>query len=245
MGVRTDAGQASMVGRGSVLAICGMALRRARTGQGSLLLVTGEPGIGKTTLLLAAAAEAREQGCAVAWAACPEEDAAPAFWPLVQLLSGIAHPATRTARAELSGGAPATTSQNRFVLFDRVVTAIRHAAAERPLLLVLDDLHWADASSVRLLGFLVKQMRTDPVLVLGSYRDTEIEAGHPLLEMLAEPGTSGETLMLSGLATDEVATLLSTAGEETPASVAQHIRDHTAGNPFFVVAGCPAAERGR
>lgn len=137
MGVRTDAGQASMVGRGSVLAICGMALRRARTGQGSLLLVTGEPGIGKTTLLLAAAAEAREQGCAVAWAACPEEDAAPAFWPLVQLLSGIAHPATRTARAELSGGAPATTSQNRFVLFDRVVTAIRHAAAERPLLLVL------------------------------------------------------------------------------------------------------------
>lgn len=245
MGVRTDAGQASMVGRGSVLAICGMALRRARTGQGSLLLVTGEPGIGKTTLLLAAAAEAREQGCAVAWAACPEEDAAPAFWPLVQLPVGDRPPGHENGSGRAQWRCPRNyePEQIRAVRSGRYCNSPRRGRAT--LAARADDLHWADASSVRLLGFLVKQMRTDPVLVLGSYRDTEIEAGHPLLEMLAEPGTSGETLMLSGLATDEVATLLSTAGEETPAIVAQHIRDHTAGNPFFVVAGCPAAERGR
>ncbi|CAA9294087.1 MAG: hypothetical protein AVDCRST_MAG61-438, partial [uncultured Friedmanniella sp.] len=230
----SDATESGMVGRGSALMAYQKVLGRAQAGRGSLLLVAGEPGIGKTRLLLAAAEKAREQGWTVAWAACPEDDAAPAFWPLAQLLLGIDHPVTRAAAAELRGGAT-TTSQNRFVLFDRVLTAIRSAAAERPLVLVLDDLHWADASSIRLLGFLIKQMSTDRVLVLGSYRDTEIGPDAPLLEMLAEPGTSGETLVLSGLATEEVAALLSTAGEEAASGVAQGIRDHTAGNPFFVL----------
>ena len=221
-----------IVGRDLVLATCTSALDAARSGSGGLVLLAGEPGIGKTTVLQAVASRARSDGCVVAWAACVEDDAVPAFWPVVSLLAGIGHAETSAAAAELRGHEQQTLGEHRFVLFDRVASALRIAAATRPLVLVVDDLQWADPSSVRLLAFIVKQIRAASVLVVGSYRDTDVEPDHPLWHLLAEPGSSGETLALSGLGTDDVAALL---GDAAGAGSAGSIRDHTGGNPFFVL----------
>ena len=221
-----------IVGRDLVLATCTSALEAARSGSGGLVLLAGEPGIGKTTVLQAVASRARSDGCVVAWAACVEDDAVPAFWPVVSVLAGIGHAKTSAAAEELRGHEQQTIGEHRFVLFDRVASALRIAAATRPLVLVVDDLQWADPSSVRLLAFVVKQIRTAPVLVVGSYRDTDVGPDHPLWHLLAEPGSSGETLTLSGLGTDDVAALL---GDATGAGSAGSIRDHTGGNPFFVL----------
>ena len=225
-----------IVGRDRALGACASAVSRACAGNGGLLLVTGEPGIGKTTVLQAAAAQARDRGCTVLWAACPEDDAVPPFWPLARLMGECEHPATRSVAEELRGGGdPGTEGEDRLVLFDRVASAVRQAAAGEPLVMVLDDLHWADPSSLRLLAFLVKQLRTARVLVMGSYRDTDVGRTHPLMQLLGEPGSSGETVTLAGLATDDVATLIARAGGTGARSAAGPIRAHTGGNPFFVL----------
>ncbi len=233
--------RSGIVGRDLVLATCTSALEAARSGSGGLVLLAGEPGIGKTTVLQAVASRARSDGFVVAWAACVEDDAVPAFWPVVSLLAGVGHAETSAAAEELRGDEQGMVAEHRFVLFDRVASALRIAAATRPLVLVVDDLQWADASSVRLLAFVVKQIRTAPVLVVGSYRDTDVGTDHPLWHLLAEPGSSGETLTLSGLGTDDVAALLGdargagSAGGRQAVAGAASIRDHTGGNPFFVL----------
>ncbi len=227
--------RSGIVGRGPVLATCTSALVAARSGSGGLVLLAGEPGIGKTTVLQAVAAQARSDGFVVAWAACVEDDAVPAFWPVVSLLAGIGHPETSAAAEELRGDAQGSLGEHRFVLFERVASALRVAAATRPLALVVDDLQWADPSSVRLLAFVVKQIRTAPVLVVGSYRDTEVGTDHPLWNLLAEPGSSGETLTLAGLGTDDVAALLGAVRGAGAGAGADSIRHHTGGNPFFVL----------
>ena len=226
--------QPEIVGRRDALSSCDAAVARALSGRGGLQLIAGEPGIGKTTVLQAVAAAAVRQGCEVRWAACIEDDAVPAFWPMVRLLSEPADPSLGAVAAELTGDA-GDAGQHRFVVFDRVATALRRAAERTPQLLILDDLHWADPSSLRLLGFLVKQVRTSRVLVLGSYRDTDVGPDHPLLQLLAEPGSSGETLTLTGLSVDAVAELVARAGGRSAGDSVSQIRDHTGGNPFFVL----------
>lgn len=223
-----------IVGREGALRACAFALDRACAGNGGLLLVTGEPGIGKTTLLQAAVAHARARDCTVLWAVCPEDDAVPAFWPVVRLLADCGHPLALSAADELRGELGAT-GEDRVLMFDRVASALAQASVARPLVLVLDDLHWADPSSLRLLAFLVKQLRTARVLVMGSYRDTDVGPGHPLMQLLAEPGTSGETVALSGLAVEDVATLVSRTGGSGARAAAGRIHTHTGGNPFFVL----------
>ena len=234
--VLTDAfDEPDIVGREAALRDCASAVNRARGGNGGLLLITGEPGIGKTAVLQAAVAQARARGCRALWAACPEEDVVPAFWPLVRVLAECDHPLTRSAAEELRGGEARTQGEDRLVLFDRVASALREVASHQALVVALDDLHWADPSSLRLLGFLVKQLRTAPVLVMGSYRDTDVGSDHPLMQLLAEPGTSGDTVALSGLATEDVTTLVARACGAGARAAAGRIHAHTGGNPFFVL----------
>jgi len=125
----------------------GAAMRAAAEHRGWIGLVGGEPGIGKTRLAAACAGQLAEDGFGVAWVSCPEDDGAPSFWVWAQLLGQLG--ADRALRAEAGEADPELA---RFLLFDAVAAGIREAAANRPLLLVVDDLQWADPGSRRLLA---------------------------------------------------------------------------------------------
>ena len=123
----------------------------------------------------------------------------------------------------------------RFRLFDAVSSLLVHAAADRPLCVVLDDLQWADASSLLLLGFLARQLSSSALLVIGCYRDTEIGPGHPLSALRGAVGADTEVVGLTGLDQVEVARLMAeVGGVKVGSDMSAEVFRRTAGNPFFV-----------
>ncbi|HEX9343677.1 MAG TPA: AAA family ATPase, partial [Actinomycetota bacterium] len=251
------------VGRAQDLAALRSVLRAAVEGHGSLVLLAGEPGIGKTCLAerLAIEAEAAPGGAAILWGSA-WEGGAPPFWPWVQILRQLLRqlPATdeqfdalllegdpgmaEVARIlpELAGSAPrpaelavAPAEQARFRLFGAVAALLARASAVRPLLLVLDDLHWADMPSLRLLRFLAQELEGVRVLLLGAYRDVEAPAARRIEEVAASLGDACARLALRGLGLDEVGQLigLTTGAEPSPEEAAGALQ-HAGGNPLFV-----------
>jgi tetratricopeptide (TPR) repeat protein len=220
------------------------------------VLVAGEPGIGKTRLADELAARAASLGAGVRWGTCWEGEGAPAFWPWIQALRE--HAARRdpaTLRRELGDGAadvarlvpglaagvgelppsPALEpDQARFRLFDAVAGLLRRAGETEPLLLVLDDLHWADRSSLSLLRFVARELRDARLLVLGTYRDVELGRS-PAAEPLAKLAGRARHLTLGGLGQADVAELLALAAGRRPApDLAAAVHRRTGGNPLFV-----------
>src|SRR5207248_4353729 len=109
------------------------------------------------------------------------------------------------------------------------------AAAERPTVIVLDDLHWADESSLLLLSFVAAQLATNPVVIVGAYRSTEVDAGHPLAAVLSDVSRRGHILNVAGLdATGVAALMASTAGTQLREELAEAVYRQTGGNPLFV-----------
>ena len=114
---------------------------------------------------------------------------------------------------------------------------MREVADAQPLILVLDDLHWADAATLLLLRHVARSSDETRLLILGTYRETEVDEAHPLAGALAELRRARVlvSLRIGGLGEDDVAKLISArAGREAPAPFARSIRDRTEGNPFFV-----------
>jgi predicted ATPase len=103
------------------------------------------------------------------------------------------------------------------------------------VVIVVDDLHWADVSSLRLLVFLARQLHDAAVLVIGAYRDVEVAGGdHPARLLLAELAGQAELIRLTGLTADEIGQLIEkVCGERPQAPLIQAVHDRTAGNPFF------------
>ena len=135
------------------------------------------------------------------------------------------------------GAPPEQDPGARHRLFDAVDAAISGLATQRPLLLVLDDLHWADRPTLLLLAFLMRSRRTGPLLVLGTYRDTELGRHSPLAGALADLQRDGvlDRLAMRGLERAESAELVeSWIGREAARPVADEIHERTAGNVFFV-----------
>ena len=227
-----------LVGRDAVLAAAAGPLDEALAGAGQLLLLTGEPGIGKTALLGELARAARRRGARVLWATCWADGGAPVYWPWTQVLRGAGDVGLGEAARLVGGPAAAPTGAEeaadaRFRLFDAVAQAVVRLTEDAPLVVVFDDLQWADGPSLRLLEFVVGQLGMRPVAVLGGYRDAE--AG-PELRALAG---RGQVLPLGGLGVDDVAGLMiAAAGPGVPApperQVAEHVWRRTGGNPFYV-----------
>ncbi|MEU0794522.1 AAA family ATPase [Amycolatopsis sp. NPDC005961] len=232
---------AALIGRAHPAAALRAELDRAVASHGGLVLVTGEAGIGKTTLVTGLADDARRRGALVLAGACWDSDSAPGYWPWVQVVRALRRelPEEEWARldtATLSALLGETAGSDGFRLHDAVTTALAAAAHDRPVVVVLDDLHWADAASLRLLEFAARHTWFERLLLVGAYRDVEVEApGHPLRELVLPLVAKATTVTLTGLAPDEVAELMSrTAGTEPDPALAAEVHLRTGGNPFFV-----------
>ncbi len=228
------------------------------SGRGGLVLVGGEPGVGKSRLAEALAGQAGARGARVLVGRCWEAGGAPAYWPWVQVLrsylrdldgvllrSQVGRDGARLAtivpelRERLPDLPPAPASESesdRFQVFDAVASFLRRAAAARPLTVFLDDLHAADAPSLLLLRFMVAELAAAPILIVGCYRDTEVGPGHPLAEALPELTREGVVtrISLGGLSRPGTARLLElTMGRPAAGELIDRLHEETAGNPLF------------
>ncbi|MGW1296848.1 ATP-binding protein [Streptomyces sp. NPDC002533] len=323
----------ALFGRDHPAGVLRSEIARATDSHGGLVLVTGEAGIGKSTLVTDAAHEARRRGALVVGGSCWDSDNTPGYWPWVQILRGLRRSATAAewaaaqeasdgrlavllgdpagaatggaatagvhgggpgaaagaagvhggepgAEAGAAGvhggepgaeaGAPGDTSPHggvrpgggapgggsadggpgggsagwgpsegaeAFGLFDAVTTALVAVSQSRPLVVVLDDLHSSDPASLRLLEFAAQHAWFERLLLIGTYRDVEVEApGHPLQQLILPlVSRAAATLTLTGLGRDEVGALMTvTTGREPAPQLVDEVHRRTGGNPFFV-----------
>lgn len=323
----------ALFGRDHPVGVLRAEIARATDSHGGLVLVTGEAGIGKSTLVTDAAHEARRRGALVVGGFCWDSDNTPGYWPWVQVLRGLRRSATAAewaAAQEASdgrlavllgdpahvatggadgpgpstlpaaGAAPGTTGRpgsdgahgggpgvetgtsppggaspgsgshggsppggsppgggsqgggsqggspsgggsqegaEAFGLFDAVTTALVTVSQSRPLVVVLDDLHSSDPASLRLLEFVAQHAWFERLLLIGTYRDVEVEApGHPLQQLILPlVSRATATLTLTGLGRDEVGALMTvTTGREPAPQLVAEVHRRTGGNPFFV-----------
>ena len=249
----------AFVGRDSELAELLAGLDDAFAGRGRLFLLVGEPGIGKSRLAEELIAHARARGARVLVGRCWEAGGAPAYWPWVQSLRAHVRDSDTVAlRSQLGAGAAdlaqivpelrerfpdlpeplALDSEGaRFRLFDATAEFLRNAADGRPIVLVLDDLHAADAPSLLLLRFLARALGSTRLLLLAAYRDIDPVPGRPLTNMQAEVAREPATrrLALGGLSEREVAEYVElTASELASPELVAALHDDAGGNPLFV-----------
>ena len=255
----TQPSRGAFVGREKDLGQLLAELDEAASGRGRLVLVAGEPGIGKSRLAEELIAHARARGAQVLVGRCWEAGGAPAYWPWVQALRtytvGVE---PGELRAQLGDGAsdlvpllpelqrlfpdlpepPRLESEGaRFRLFEAVSRFLTTAARHRPVVLVLDDLHAADPSSLLMLRFVGREMRDSRLLVVGLFRDVDPTLRDPLVstlaELLREPHARQVTV--EGLTAPDVAEFIELTAETRPTSaVAATIHAETEGNPLFL-----------
>jgi tetratricopeptide (TPR) repeat protein len=246
------------LGRDEELTALRRGLERAVAGRGSVFLVAGEPGIGKTELADRLAAEAEASAVWVLWGRAWEGEGAPAFWPWTRVIRAHLERAPDALAAQLGAVAshlaqvvpeireqfpdvpappPLDSEQARFRLFDAMTTFLKVSARKQPLLVLLDDLHWADKPSLLLLQFLAREIGDSRLLVIGTYRDAEVTRGHPLAEILPalRRERTVERILLRGLSEPDVHSLaVALEGESIPEGLSRAIARETEGNPFFV-----------
>lgn len=247
-----------LVGRADDLAELRGRWREATAGRMSLVLLRGEAGIGKTRICAELAAQVSRQGAAVLYGRCDEEPVAP-FQPFVEgLAHHVSHADGEALARQLDGGGGelgrllpelaravpqlprplrGQPASDRYRLFDEAARLVRGLSRERPVLVVLDDLHWADTATVAMLRHVLRAWRSARILVLATYRRTELSTERPfarLLPDLAREGVQGR-LQLTGLDPDQVGRLIAhLAHGEPPDAFARELQAQTEGNPFFV-----------
>jgi class 3 adenylate cyclase len=248
------AGTGPFVGRGDELARLADLWQRASAGEPGAALIGGEPGVGKSRLAGEVARRAHAAGGLVLYGRCDEDLAAP-LQPFIEAVRALA-PALGAARlravrgidelarvvpevSEYLGETPAVRADpdtERLALFDAVTQLFGAASREAPVLLVLDDLHWAGKTTLSLLRHVLRGATDGRLLVLGTYRDTELARTHPLAETLADlrRDTDPLRMTLGGLTADDVDAYLTAIGNDDR-ELGRELAEVTAGNPFFLI----------
>ena len=218
----------SIVGRRRELDALRAWLDTAREGVGRLVLCAGEPGIGKTRLAQELAGIALAGGTAVVWGRGVEAEGAPAFWPWRQVLRSLGLDAGTILAGDVE------SPEDRFGVFEDVTAAVRGAAERTGLVVILDDIHWADEPSLLVLRHLADQIAGARLIVLATFRHVEPASVLPRLlpDLLRSPAV--ENLDLRGFGLAEVSEQLSGTGGGDPAADAGAVLDLTGGNPLFV-----------
>ena len=248
------------VGRQREMAALKSALDNAQTGQPRMVMLVGEAGIGKTSTAKEFTKFAAAQGSKVLWGRCYESIGMPPYWPWVQAIrsyvrdsdpeilrsvmgagAGDIAEIVPEVMERLSGLEPSPRLDNpeqaRVRLFDSITNFLERASRLQPLVLVLDNLHWADQPTLLLLEFLAQEFSNGQILVLGTYRDEEISAEHPLTRVLSEltKTPNFQRLPLKGLSLEDVGELITLmSGVTPPRDLVETVFTRTQGNLLFV-----------
>src|SRR5712692_3319912 len=251
---------AGFIGRQAQMTALQAKLDDAQQRRGSAVMLSGEPGIGKTRLAREFAVGAEVRGAAVLMGGCYEGDWQPAYNPWREAVGGYlrnigpdalavqvdatALPVVRLVpelESKLGLEPPPLTlgaSEERFRLYEATTQFFLALARSQPTVLVLDDLHWADRESLHLLGYLARFLSGARLLVIGTYRDTELnlDPGHPLAELLLalRRDIDFAEIPLRGLTNAEVAEYVADAVRDLAGRLADPIYAETRGNPFYV-----------
>ena len=251
-----------MVGRTRELETFRQAFSRMLTGVRQLLLIGGEPGIGKTRCAQALANVAEDQGALVLWGHCHEEAGAPPYWPWVQILRAYIE-ASSLDEVRLNMGAAAkdigalvpelldapqhagetnrsleAANSTRFRTFEAISRFFQQATRQVPITVILDDLHWADAPSLSLLEFLSEEAQHSRLLIVATYRDSDASRGTPLLNCLGELGRNSEAqrVRLGGLSQSAIREVAEGLCEVSlPEAAIEMVYRRTDGNPLFAI----------
>ncbi|MFB7286505.1 AAA family ATPase [Actinacidiphila glaucinigra] len=240
-----------LVGRAEELALVRHAVESALAGSTGLVLVEGEPGVGKTRLLEAAGAEADRHGSLVVWGRCSEGDGTPSMWPWAQVVGALLDDVPAAERGEWQAGelgrlvtppgsgrtaSALPDSGVQFRFFEQAVALIRQASARRPVVLLVDDLQWADAASLDLLGHLMARL-PGGTAVIGALRDRAPVPGSELGRLLAAASRlpCHRRIPLGPLGPAEVAELVRhETGQDPGPGATRLIHTRSGGNAFFV-----------
>lgn len=250
-----------LVGREEELGALKGAMESMLSGRGQVALVAGEPGIGKTRLAQELLVYARLRGCLAVIGKCFEQEVTIPYLPLAEalrtmlrevpddqldtLISGHAAelvklvPDLASRIRDLHPSPPLEPDQERLRLFEHVTAFLAAAARVRPVVMLLDDLHWADAATLQLLRYVARNVRSDRILLVGTYRDVELDRKHPLGNTLREMNRERlySRILLRRLTREHVGEMIR-AVFQTRQPVSEEFRDliyrETEGNPFFV-----------
>ncbi len=247
------------VGRETELATLRMAWRAASTGRGNVIFVAGEAGIGKTRLVREMAAEVAAGGGCVLRGACHEDEWAPPYGPIAEAVTahvravtnvelmrdlGSVGAALATMVPELAVRLPdlpkmheLQPDEERFRLFDAASHFLATLSTRQPVLLVLDDVHWADRAAIALLRHVARSASRHALCIVATFRDTELATSAPLAGALGtlQRESQLEILRLRGLGHEAIGRMAGAiVGAGISAPALRSIRVETQGNPFFV-----------
>ncbi len=234
-------------------------LDQSVSGQGALVMIGGEPGVGKTRLTEELLAEARQRGCLALVGHCYEMEGSPPFVPFVETLERTARLVPHAVFREALGDAASEIAklmpelrrlfpdippplelpaeQQRRYLFNAFQEFSQRATRMAPIVMVLEDLHWADEPTLQLLHHMAPQLSSMAVLAVGTYRDVELDVKRPFAKTLESllRERQASRIALKRLPESDVAALLSAlSGQPAPEAFAKAVYHETEGNPFFV-----------
>jgi len=254
-----DTEASPFVGRGAERARLRRLLERTKASAGGLALIAGEAGMGKTRLVHETCEEARQLGILALTGQCLDMEAVQPYHPVIEQIEQSARvvrpdalrralgenaaevaklmPELRLRYPDIPEPVALPPEQERRFALHGVTAFIERAAAVQPMLMVFENLHWADESTRLLLRHLAQHLAKAPVLLLGTYRATDLEPGRPfgrMLEALLRERLA-EEIVLPGLSEEDVAALLAgRAGSRPPAALVSLLYSETEGNPFFL-----------